>query len=280
MPRRLLDRILAAQAPDGAFPSRVHLGDRVLDDRNVFVTGLVLRSLPGRDGPSPLGRARDRALDFLEASESRHIRGSFGFWPADGRPDWAPSLPEDADDTAIVALELFRHGRRDLQWLRRVACDVLLSHRLGRVDPWGPPWIVRGAFLTWLRRGGANGIDCCVNANVAALFAVAGLGHLSAVEACASMIDRAVTWAAGSPERLRSLAPFYAHPCELMFSVTHAVSCGIGRLEPVRRALAARGPGVDGTDVLNRPVCSSAYGHTVWSAPVLQLARSLSGNTG
>lgn len=273
-----MDQILARQSASGAFPSQVQVGDRLFDDENGFVTALVVRALASFPSSPAVAEAAEQGLAFLLACRSPSLPGAFRFWPAGREPAWIDGLPDDADDTALYALELVRWGRRDRDWLRREVVRALLPARLGEVEPPAPPWLARGAFRTGLDgRTRGNPVDACANVNVAALLAAAGLEHSRAFHDACSTVEAGLAWAGIDPARLRSLTPFYPHPGELLHALDHAVATGVQRLRPIlgrlRRQL--RLAGVDTTFPDPQPVCSSAYGGTLWTAPVLQQARRL-----
>jgi hypothetical protein len=267
----LTEAILGAQHQDGAFVSLVALDDGRLEDRNGFITALVVRAIGHGQQPLHLDWARTRALDFLERCERQADPGTFGFWPQRDRPSWAPDLPADVDDTAIIALELHRAGRRSLEWLRRVALTRLLPFRVLDDEP-GPAWIRPGVFRTWLARGKPNPVDCVVNVNVAALLNVAGLTHVSAYSAVLSMIGAALEWTGDTMSRAALLAPFYADTIELYWALAHSVASGAHELQPSLDRVAGWLPR-DGWYDPDRPVCRAAYGATVWRSPILQMLR-------
>ena len=269
-PPAVVDALVDAQTSDGAFRSFVTVRGRVVEDRNGFITALVVRAIGHDPLPPCLTAARERGLDYLERCARQCPSGSFGFWPLDGRPTWAPDLPADADDTAVIALELFRGGRRSLDWLRRVALCALLPFTVRSCEG-DPAWVTPGVFRTWLARGGANPVDCTVNVNVAALLAVAGLTHIAACRAAVSMVGAAVG-TAGDLKAVARLSPFYAHPLELRWALAHAVASGAHDFQTSLDRLDAAG--LEAIDVVgDRPVCCAAYGVRCWSAPILQLAR-------
>jgi hypothetical protein len=279
-PHPAIDEILSAQTAAGAFTAQVHLEHRTVQDANACVTGLVLRALrplfEHADRASPLLQARDRALAFLASCESRSQPGAFRFWPPDTQPSWIEDLPDDADDTAICALELVRYQRRPADFLRTVACRVLVKRRLRKLDSPSPEWLRRGVFVTWLRdEPRPNVVDCCVNANVAALLASADLRHLPGYADACAMIDHAVRWAGDSHLRARCISPFYPHPAELFYAVEHAVSCGVSELQPALSLLRTRAWLGENGCPDDRPVCSGAYGQVFWTSAALHAARRL-----
>jgi hypothetical protein len=269
-PAGIVSAVIAAQASDGAFRSFVTWRGGTLEDRNGCITALIVRAIGHGPEPGPLHDARARALDYLERCARSEAPGMFGFWPESDRPAWAPDLPADADDTALIALELFRARRRSREWLRRVALLTLLRFRVveGEEDPL---WVRPGVFRTWLAHRRPNPVDCVVNVNVAALLAVAGLTHLAAYRAILSMMGAALE-SAGGPTRMARLSPFYAHPIELQWALSHAVASGAYELQPAFDLV--RCARVDATGPLaDVPVCCSAYGLRSWTAPLLQLVR-------
>jgi hypothetical protein len=273
-----VESLLAEQSSSGGFRSFVHLGLRIEEDWNLFTTALVLRSLAVVDRDDErLSASRERALDYVSGCESRAQPGAFGFWPRDSRPAWVNDLPEDADDTAICTLELLRYGRRDKKFAKRAACLRLVKHRLESVDPPAPCWLRPGVFVTWLGdRSRRHAIDCCVNANVVALLAGAGLSHLPGYREACSMIEDAIVWATDSKIRLSSITPFYPDPDELLHAIEHAVGWGAAELGPAMAKLR----GQLSTNVAefhrDRPICSNAYGAVYWTSPAVQIARQLS----
>jgi hypothetical protein len=272
-----VSRLAKQQTPSGAFISLSHWGERVYCDANGFITALVLRETRHWPPSPALTAMRDRALNFLLQCESAEHPGSFGFWPRRAAPEWIRDAPPpDADDTAIYAVELARCGRLDRAALGRIACAVLVPHRLRQVDALAPRWPRQGVFVTWLwpaENKAVEIVDCCVNANVAALLAYAGKQHLPGYREACAMIAAAVEWAGVDLTRARSTTPFYPHPVELGRAVRHAVECGAEELRPCLEQLNRFWPAAEAPPPPDRPVCSSAYGQVVWTAPVLQLAR-------
>lgn len=272
-PRPALRDLAAAQDRDGCFASWVEREPgRPVADRNGFVTALVvraLRNLPRGSDEPPLLR---RALGWLERCRSATRPGAFCFWPEGSRPAWAAGLPADADDTAVVTTELLRHGRLDATTALRTVCRVLVPQRLDPRAP-APPWVVPGAFLTWLGRPAPNPVDACVNANVVALLARLDGSHLPGYAAAIDTIDRGLAWAGSDPARLSALTPFYPGPHSLAEALAHAVECGA---EPLQHA-AARAAALTaaGPPSVRRGEFRSAYGRSTWYAPVLDDARRL-----
>ena len=266
----LAERIVSSQAIDGSFPSLILSKRRTVTDHNACITGLVVRALGREELPPGLHRARERALDYLEACERSELSGAFGFWPERSQP----GRPGDADDTAIAAIELYRHGRRSRDWLRQVALRVLMPFRVQPSEEVRPEWIRVGAFLTWLRPSPANVVDSLVNVNVAALFALAGLRHASGYGAAVATVETAIAWTEGSISKARMVAPYYPHPGEFYRTLDFALGCGAIELQP-SLSLVEQWFGRDEFLDEDRPVCSAPYGETIWAAPVLHLTRQL-----
>ena len=177
-PSELARPLALLQDLSGAFHRSIVSKDRCVDDCNGFATALVLRAMRHYSAAPELEALRQRALDFLESCASPQLPGAFGFWPLSQRPAWACRVPADIDDTAVINLEPAIHGRRSLIDVQRVFYEVLLPNLLVDVDPYGPPWMIPLVFPTWLAPDSQhrpNPVDCCVNTNVLALMAYAGL---------------------------------------------------------------------------------------------------------
>ncbi|MEL6160748.1 MAG: hypothetical protein AAFR18_16180 [Cyanobacteria bacterium J06627_32] len=275
------EQLTSQQSPSGAFKSTICLDDQHYPDDNGFITAQVIRTLGAfpadKRSSERVQTAIHAGLTFLQQCESTVRPGAFGFWPSgQPHPKIAP-LPEDADDTALIALELAKWGYLTRKALIEVACKVLLRYRLRGLSAPSPPWIRSGTFLTWLSSAGrANVIDCCVNANVVALLAYAGLQHLPGYQEACEMIDAGIRWAGNDFKRARTLTPFYPYPVELIYAIQYAVSHGAKQLLPSLarlRSLTWASTQQPQVLTLNRPICSSAYGSTLWQSEVLQISR-------
>lgn len=266
------------QAPSGAFKSTICSTAQHRTDWNGFITAQVIRTLSTLPPSQQPQAAIHAGLAFLRQCESTAYPGTFGFWPSQYHQAIA-RLPEDADDTAVIALELARWGYLSRSDLVNIACKVLVPNRLVRAKEPHPDWIRPGVFLTWLRQDArANVIDCCANANVVALLSYAELQHLPGYDAACQMIEAGIIWAGRSLVKARSLSPFYPHPIELFYAVSHAVDCGAQQLATSLQLLhQLNWLNLASPQVLNlqRPICSSAYGHTVWRSEALQIVRSM-----
>jgi hypothetical protein len=265
--------LIALQDRRGFFASEVD-GQ---PDRNGFATVQVLRAL-GPRARRVLGTgAWSAALGALRACRNP-ATGAFRFWPIGERPRWAPDLPDDADDTALMAVALWSAGALPAADLRRLACYTVVRHRLAAIVQPGPAWPRVGAFKTWMRPGlEPDMADCTVNANVVAMLAAAGLTRVPGYgEACA-MIDDAVRWAGHDAVRAATLSPFYPEPGELVLAVEAAVAAGAEPLRSIallmehsplwreqRRRACAPDP----------VICGSPYGRVTWRSKAVGIARA------
>lgn len=281
MSRRAVDALVALQRPDGCFASFVTTRAGCSADHNGFVTASVLRVLRHVDGVPRLAPLRRRALDFLESCASTGVPGAFAFWPDGLRPAWAGAVPADVDDTAIILAELLRAGRLDRTGVLRRVCHAILPCRVRPEEAMMlPPWVAPGSFQTWIAARGdaaATGarpqvIDCCVNANVAALMARIEARHLPGYDAAVATVLRGLDWAGSDPARLDSLTPFYPSLHSLGEALGHAVECGA---EALREGLARLQCLVRARPEGDGACCRSAYGHAVWRSPALEAARTL-----
>ncbi|QWP76948.1 hypothetical protein J5226_00630 [Lysobacter sp. K5869] len=250
--------------------SEVSIGHERLPDRNGFVTALGVRALRRRGLPVPAA-----LLDALERCCS--ARGGFRFWPQDARPEWAPDLPDDADDTAIMLLELVRAGRVGREEARRVACLTIARRRVAGFPLLRPPWLRPGVFATWSREGIRRDlVDCTATANALALFAALDLSHLPGVREAGEMLAAAVEWAGDDDLRAASLSPFYPDPAEFALALDHAAECGARGMQALHRRASATAWGCDAEQRSTRrdhAVCGSPYGVAVWRSPELARLR-------
>ena len=272
--RTLLEQeVLAEQAQDGGFRSRV--GTEI--DENCFVTSLVLLELSNCPAD-----AASRALDFIERCEDPRQPGAFRFYPWNGDSPRLRimRLDDDADDTALAWLTLLKYGRRDAHAARQALARIIEPHRTHFLRGDEPPWVQLGAARTWLiDRAADNPVDCCVNANVAGLYAAVGSTTEPGFLAACETVARAVRSTSGSPPHLRVVAPFYRHPLELLYAVQRAVRVGasplVGTLAEIKLLPWAAEDRASGW-LRERGICCNAGGLPVWIAPALQAARQLS----
>lgn len=242
-------------------PSVVRHPRWVRRDNNGFVTALATRAsrLAGRDVPG-------QWLDLLESCRVGEV--GFSFWPRGEAPKWAPPLVPDADDSSVMAVELWRAGRIGREEARRIACRGVAAFRAQRVAH-GPEWIRPGMFAVWQRPGITRQlVDCTAATNALALLAATDLLEVAGVAETVAAVSAGVAWASGDALRLSSLSPFYPEPDELRRAVAHAVGEGCELLVDVAAALGEpSSPDPDAT------VCSSPYGLVTWHSPQLQAIR-------
>lgn len=264
--------VAAHQSPGGAFQSTVRLAFGDVTDRNCFVTALVLRELDGIDG---LDEARRRALGFLTRSRYPVHHQLFSFYPYRNHPFWMPkALYPDADDTAVVSVELFRAGLLDRSGLIDVAHRLLAYRATGELALYTRPHSQpSGPFLTWLTTASVeNPVDYCVNTNVVALLRLADMQSTEAYRTVCQMINRASEAASAGPVLRRQLTPFYPCVREWYRAARHAVEIGAEALTPALEQLGR----IDGARELGGDqVCSDSSGTVVWNADVLHVARRL-----
>jgi hypothetical protein len=275
---KLMRLLLSLQADSGAFFSTVHRGESSIQDYNGFVTALVLRELEPLPELEGWPEARERALDFLEECESPFLPGFFAFWPRHRWPEWAPVVPDDADDTAVIASELLQSGRIDVKRAQDIASTVLIPYRLDSA-PAQPaphkPWIRPGAFLTWLNHAcEPNPMDCCVNVNVLAFLAQTGLtGQPGYKEACQMVFD-GISWSARRWQNLEQLSPYYPEAAELVAALNNALRRGATALAVCLQELA-QFPVPPSADHASKILFSIADRSTQWSSRAVWAARRL-----
>lgn len=240
-------------------------------DMNGFVTALGVRTLrlSGQHVPPSM-------LDAIETCRTE--QGGFRFWPFAQRPDWAPDLPDDADDTALMTLELLLSGRLSREEARRIACLSLIRNRVRRIDGLGPPWRRVGVFKTWAREATETDlVDCTAHANILALMATLDLLHLPGVRETYTMLEAALDFAGDNTERANSLSPFYPNPTEFILALDHAWRCGAQGLAPLVLRASRTSWGRDAYQNAREPshaICSSPYGPTQWFSPALANLRA------
>ncbi|MGO1070173.1 hypothetical protein [Lysobacter sp. CA199] len=251
--------------------SQVSQGGRVHRDRNGFVTALAVRTLRQRGLAVP-----GAMLDGLQSCRSS--QGGFRFWPEGAQPDWAPALPDDVDDTAIMALELLRAGRIDLADARRTACLTIARRRIARLPMLHPPWLRLGTFATWSREGAVfDLVDCTATANVLGFLTAIDLSHLPGVGEATAVLEAALRWAGDDELRATSLSPFYPDPAEFVLALEHAAQCGARGLSELHALAAATSWGTHAALRSTHPeyrLCSSPYGVAVWHSPELARLRA------
>lgn len=275
------DQLYALQLPHGGFESIVTSRRGRIVDCNGFTAAMVLRATRHVPHDAVMTTVRRRALSFVMTCASTVVPEAFAFWPDAARPAWASSVPADVDDTAIMVTELLRHGWLDSADALRRVCRAMLPHRVSDAEAaTSPPWVASGCFETWIvpatadraRVPAVNIVDCCVNANAAALMSLIGAQHLPGYAAAIQTIFSAVGWAGDNRRRLSSATPFYPSVENLVDAVEHAVECGAHALRGVLDRLQALDLEASDQDA---GCCSSAYGSTVWHCEAIDTARAL-----
>lgn len=278
----LIETIIPHQEHAGEFASTVSLPTGVLQDRNCFVTALVLRELSLLQNEScwqtspEMSEITRRACGFLIRSTYPFHENLYSFYPHRHKPFWLQTaLCADADDTAVIALELVRYGCKPIDTLHYIFEHYFDVYRargvLGRHIT--KAWHREGVFLTWLTSEDIpNPIDCCVNTNVVAVLAAHDMKHCDGYVQAVSMIHDAVMWAGQDLHRLREITPYYPCPLEFYYAVSHAVTCGAEELLSTRDALSFLLQAWQ-EHTFSPQICSSVDGKIFWQAEVLYIIR-------
>ena len=256
-------QILASQSTSGAFRSTVNHHGVTRVDENCFVTALIVYELLRLEDVAVCG-AINRALDFLES-----CRGPFAFhfYPPGKEPDWmGAQLPPDADDTALLARILYETGRLSFDGVTQLVETALEPHRQHYNSDPIASWIQAGCYRTWLSsKQRPNPVDCCVNANVAALLALIGRQDSSGYRAACATVVNGIAWAEGVDWRLAMLTPYYPHASELFYAIERGMDAGIEEFRKIPTP-------ADWTGTL--PCASSLDGKTSWTSDELQALRN------
>jgi len=279
----LLEEVLAAQSPHGAFRSEVQAQESVSEE-NCFITTLVLFEL--MDILSvvqvrPLDEALQRGLRFVEACADPGMYGVFCFYPPLlDTPRYKGVLPPDIDDTVLAWTAAVRLGRRTREAAADMLRRVIEPRAIGAQCVGEPRWLQKGASLTWFTSPTPeNAVDLCVNANVVALYALCGQTTHANYTGMVTMLDQALQQTTIALSDMAELAPYYAHRLELLYAVERAVQLGatdlLGTLTRLRRSAWAV-EDIDANWPRKRPICCSPAGFPFWIAPALQAARQLS----
>ena len=276
--------LLRLQTDSGAFPSTVETGAGEVTDETCFVTASVTlilqdlaRAAPGEPG---LLAAISHALGFIESCEDPARPGAFHFYAqCSGARCFVEGLPADADDTALAWLVLMRAGMRSPAEAARVLPSLLDAAAVTARRRGDAPWMRRGLWRTWLDADlPENPADLCVNANILACLAAAGLGAGRPCRRAADVIATVCRNHVPTRLAMRGLAPYYAHPAEIDIALRRAIRLGVPALLPARNALAPyfldRDDAAQGRPA-RRPLYCNSHGRPVWRAPALQLARQI-----
>lgn len=267
---QLIDQLVSMQTPSGAFPSTVDNRDGRQADETCFVTAsvvLLLTEMCQLSDASPcLVRVIERGVAFIERCADPDLAGAFRFYPRDAETyQVRRDLPPDADDTALAWMALVSSGARPQSHAAAVLAPLFDGVRVRARARGDAPWVRAGVYRTWLGAPLAiNPADICVNANILACRAMAGLPpdpELS--ETLSSALQR---WQV-SPASLRMLAPYYAHPDEIGFAMARAEQAGA-----VGGSSWSQPPQAQSED---QPLYCNSHGRPFWRAPALHRARHL-----
>ncbi|MBA6304203.1 hypothetical protein [Colwellia sp. MB02u-14] len=278
--KELLALIRNSQLASGAFRSLVHFPDAsCCEDENAFVTALVLRHSRHLSLMHTLPDVFERALAFLARCQSSRFAGMYRFWPKADHPSWLGSfcIAEDADDSAIISLELQLYHRQNIEVASNLAQKVLEQHRFFDSNLTRDDWRKQGVFLTWLDYlETPNPVDCCVNTNIIALLAHCGLKDLAGYQQTCQMINDAIVNSDGCETFIASLCPYYPDAVELYFALENAVAMG-GDLQPAFHFLSQQAwllACLRKKQLDNLPICSHQNGTIYWTSEVLQAIRA------
>lgn len=267
---QLMDQLVSMQTPSGAFPSTVDTLDGRKADETCFVTASVVLLLTEMyqlsDANPCLVRAVDRGVAFIERCADPDLAGAFRFYPRDAETYQVQrDLPPDADDTALAWMALISSGARPQSQAAAVLTPLFDGVRVKARARGDAPWVRAGVYRTWLAASVAiNPADICVNANILACRAMAGLPADPALsETLSSALKR---WQVSSAS-LRMLAPYYAHPDEIGFAMARAERVGA-----VGGSSWSLPPQAQSED---QPLYCNSHGRPFWRAPALYRARHL-----
>jgi hypothetical protein len=278
-----LHAILRMQSPNGAFPSYVHIGERVIKDENCFVTALVLLHLLDYSAvlqDKKLFSAIDRGLDFIEACEQPGEKGSFCFYPYTIQSQRLDIfINPDLDDSSLALLVLLKGKRRSEEEVLTAIKKVIEPNRLLGISGHQGQWIAPGSFLTWINTPiSFNTIDCCVNCNIVSLYTYLNLKTHDSYKAAVATINRATTLYSADISSMRRIAPFYPDPVELLFALDRAVKAGAEELQNALnhwKKKHSKGCYLKNKTDTSQYICCHESGKPVWSSPVLQKIRAI-----
>jgi hypothetical protein len=266
--------LIPPQARTGAFLSQVHRPSGVAPDENGFVTALVCDALwPLRHGPG-MARALGAALDYLERCADP--RGGFNFYPPGAHPAWmARPLPPDMDDTALIALVLWRYGRLGRDDLATLVQRCVPVARLDYLSEASAPWHRPATVATWIDPAAFhNPVDVIVNLNTLALLKKSCLADARVINEFVGALKEALSSAGTARARLAHLCPWYPEPFELVHALARARRFGVTELgreetrlrraEWARRAMTSDAP---------RPIFGSDDGRFFWTCGPLDRLR-------
>ena len=200
------------------------------------------------------------------ACAAPELSGAFRFYPKEAEGYQVNrDLPPDADDTALAWMALVAAGRRSKAQAVSTLEPLFTRCRTRARYRGDAPWVRSEVYRTWLDTSSApNPADLCVNINILACRAMVGLPpELSVVETLESALSH---WAL-TPENMRVLAPYYAHPDELEYAIARAIKAGAMSVKS-EQAL----PPVPRED---QPLYCNSHGRPIWRSPALHRARQL-----
>ena len=281
----LLADILATQHAEGGFPSLVEQPEGSKQDYNCFITALtVLELLEVRKyfpEHKALQDAIERACSFLEHCEAPDLPGAFWYYPSNiNTPRLNIAISPDLDDSAVAWLALLMAGTRGERAALSAIESVFEANRQSYRPPRAGKWVRPGAFRTWIGLPThRNPVDCCVNANIIALYAYLHRNDRESYRAAVTTVSKGVSITKASYLYQRSLTPYYAHAMELLYAVRRAVRQGAYELQAALVVLEAQDWNHETSAApypRDRPICCNDWGKPIWTAPVLQAARELS----
>ncbi|WP_138466884.1 hypothetical protein [Poseidonocella sp. HB161398] len=267
--------VFGQQHADGSFLSEARSGAALIPYSNGAATALCLEALWPHREELRLAPGLGAALDFLERCERSDRPGHFGRHPETAAPAWMRDRPSpDLDATALIAVTLYRYGRRSLKDLQAVYCKAMLPVRLDQIPADAEPWHDYDIFGSWLEPDLLdNPVDLIANINALVLLELLGQ-PMPEIPAIRLMLWRALDWAGEDKERMQRLSPWHPEPVELLCALERAERLGVGGLERAIRQLRQ-------LDWVRRDLDSetplalhkSPDGITSWSCPLLHELR-------
>lgn len=270
----LVNKVLAEQAPNGAFYATVlHHGKRFLDANGRF-TCLIISELEKLPQEEPIAEAIERGLEYLIRCRRKADASLFNFYPEGEVPKWAKNQNASrTDDTALAALTLHRHGMMSSVDLEEVVI-ALDEHRLVTRPDNAQPWIYPGAYQTWLdSRICPNPVDCCVNANIATFLRATGRDDHPGYRSATATVVAGVCEAMEKPMLTKFLSPYHPDPNELLQAMRRAVVVGVTEFESLVEEAGTRlKPWRRNAGLA--PVLGNNNNQTLWFSHGLQMART------
>lgn len=254
------------QNANGAFRCELAGHRYVFYDYNGFVTALILREMK-KSAPRYYAVQIAKALKYLSCYKIGENDG-YRFWPLHLWPDWAPYLPADCDDIAVISLELAKHNELTTSQLLQLLENHLFASQI-KEHPASPGWLRKGAFRTWVdRMEEGNPVDCCVNLNILALFAYLGMKEIVGYREIVQMLYDAVAWCGDSELRFRSLAVFYPDSRMFLYTLDNAINHGCSELLELREMLRQKSfwPSMQRHEPIS--ICSNTTHTIIWTSEI------------